>query len=255
MKKYSIYISGYGAEVSIGTLTPEQVEILNNEISKGTTMTTIVWEEMLGKSSYELDDLYHNWGCGDVFSVVVEDENKQVIFECTEKQLYTDSNLFEFQDKYIDSTEPMVMSVSGEKGVFFESIIECDNFDLDKLKISIDSEVGIPNYFYGDMISKICYDGEELYNIGGSTDGKYFEAGTNLEIAEKEKNSQVMKCESYLLYLSQNLERISQFIHKNDIDDESVLQSTEKISNSIDDLLNQLENLGFNVSEIHSSVN
>lgn len=253
MKKYTIYISGYGAEVSIGTLTNEQIETIKQAVNNDITLTTIVWEEMLGKSSYELDDVYHNWGCGDVFSIKVVDENLVDIFECTEELLYSDTNLFEYRDKFFDSENPMIMSVSGEKGVFFESTIECDNFDPNKLKITIDSEVGITNYYYGDMISKICYDGEELDNIGGSTDGKYFEAGTNLEIAEKQEKSQVMKCESYLLYLSQNLETISKFVDKNSIDDESVLESTKKVSASIDDLITTLENLGFDVSKIHAS--
>lgn len=254
MKKYSILISGYGAEVSIGTLTNEQVDIINQQVANGNTLTTIVWEEMLGKSSYELDDVYHNWGCGDVFNILVQDETKQVIFECTEELLYTDSTLFEYRDKYVDSETPMIMSVGGEKGVFFESVIECDNFDLDKLKVTIDSEVGIPNYFYGDMISQISYDGVELDNIGGSTDGKYFEAGTNLEVAQRQPNSQVMKCESYLLYLSQNLDRISKFVEKNEVDDETVLQATEKISESIDDLISELEKLGLPVNEIHQPI-
>jgi hypothetical protein len=30
------------------------------------------------------------------------------------------------------------------------------------------------------MVSKVLYNGEELDNIGGSTDGKYFEVGSNI---------------------------------------------------------------------------
>jgi len=30
------------------------------------------------------------------------------------------------------------------------------------------------------MLSKVLYNGEELDNVGGSTDGKYFEVGTNI---------------------------------------------------------------------------
>lgn len=65
------------------------------------------------------------------------------------------------------------------KVLFFESEFYCEEFDSNKLKIIVDNEVGISSYFYGDMISKIFYDGEELENIGGPTDGKYFEVSCN----------------------------------------------------------------------------
>jgi hypothetical protein len=103
-----------------------------------------------------------------------------VVYEFTDELLYTECELFEYVDKFVSSKDPMVLSVSGEKGVFFESSFECDEFDLSQLKLVIDTEVGISEYFYGDMVSKVLYNGEELDNIGGSTDGKYFEVGSNI---------------------------------------------------------------------------
>lgn len=253
MKKYTLVISGYGAEVTIGTLTPTEVDIIKSEVAKETTLTTIVWEEMLNKSFYDMDDIYHNWGCGDVFHISVFDEENNVVFECNEEMVHSESEIFQFQDKFIDSDEPMIMSVSGEKGVFFETTLELEQFDISKLKIMIDSEVGIPNYYYGDMISKIFYDGEELDNIGGSTDGKFFESGTNIEFETKLQTSQVLSCGSYLQYLSKNLDELSKFCEQHQLATDSTNLAAEKIANSIDELISELEKLGFTIDEIYKT--
>ena len=180
MKKYNITIWGYGAEVTIGSLSNEQVHLIKSKISDDYTLQDIILGEELGVGFYELDDIYHNWGVGDKFNVSITDERGEVVYEFTDELLYTECELFEYVDKFVSSKDPMVVSVSGEKGVFFESSFECDEFDLSQLKLVIDTEVGINEYFYGDMVSKVLYNGEELDNIGGSTDGKYFEVGSNI---------------------------------------------------------------------------
>lgn len=182
MAKYNISISGYGAEITIGTLSEQEIQIIKeNNLEK--SLSEIISDENLGKSWYDLDDKYHNYGVGDVFTIIVEDENQEVIYNFNEDILHSDTGIFEYNDKSVDTKEPVIMCISGEKGVFFESFIEIDEFfDLSKLKIQVDEEVGINNFCYGMMISKVFYDGEELDNWGGSTDGKYFDVYTNLNL-------------------------------------------------------------------------
>ena len=180
MKKYNIAIWGYGAEVTIGSLSNEQVDLIKSKISDDYTLQDIILDELLGVSFYELDDIYHNWGVGDKFNVSISDERGEIVYEFTDELLYTECDLFEYVDRFVSSGDPMIVSVSGEKGVFFESSFECDEFDLGKLKLIIDTEVGIGEYFFGDMLSKVLYNEEELDNVGGLTDGKYFEVGTNI---------------------------------------------------------------------------
>lgn len=181
MKKFTISIWGYGAEVTIGTLSEQDISIINSELSKESTLQDIVLDEKLGKSFYDIDDIYHNWGVGDKFVLSVTDESGHEVFQISDEELYSDEvDNFEFVDRYQTSTDPLLICVSGEKGSFFESVIECQQFDSSKLKLIVDQEVGITSYFYGDMISKVIYDGEELDNIGGSTDGKYFDVSSNI---------------------------------------------------------------------------
>jgi hypothetical protein len=179
---YKISISGYGAEITIGSLDERQTKIIKESyIDK--SLSEIISDEDLEKSWYDLDDKYHNYGVGDVFTITIEDEKSEVIYSFNEDILNNDTEIFEYNDKFIDTKDPVIMCISGEKGVFFESSLELDEFfDLAKLKINIDEEVGINNFCYGMMISKIFYDGEELDNWGGSTDGKYFDVYTNLDL-------------------------------------------------------------------------
>jgi hypothetical protein len=72
------------------------------------------------------------------------------------------------------------MCASFEKGGFFEGDIEIeDDFDITKLKINIDEEIGIEEYYFGDIVSSVYYDDEEVDNYGGSTNGKSFDVTKN----------------------------------------------------------------------------
>jgi hypothetical protein len=182
MNKYFITISGYGAEVTIGNLSDQQLDIIREKNIENKPLSEIIWDEDLEKSWYEFDNLYHNYGVGDVFTISIEDSDRKEIYSFNEDILYSDTGILEYVDKFIDTEEPVVMSISGEKGVFFETNFEIDEFfDLNKFKIFVDEEVGINSFCYGTMISKITYDGEELDNWGGSTNGKYFDVYTNVK--------------------------------------------------------------------------
>ena len=72
------------------------------------------------------------------------------------------------------------MNASGEKGTFFDSVIEDEEFDLSKLKIILMGEIGTNDFYIDDMVSKVLYNGDELENLGRSTDNKSFDSYINV---------------------------------------------------------------------------
>ena len=59
MKKYTVSIQGYGHEITIGSVTDEQKEILNNEEKE---LIDIVNEDLDDYGGYhEIDNQYHRW--------------------------------------------------------------------------------------------------------------------------------------------------------------------------------------------------
>jgi hypothetical protein len=63
--------------------------------------------------------------------------------------------------------EVVFIGSSNEKGTFFEGEIELTApFDIEKLELYYDEVDG------EDMVNCVYYDGEEIENYGGSTDGK-----------------------------------------------------------------------------------
>ncbi len=182
MAKFTIDISGYGGELTIGRLTEEQTENIKN--FEGESLNDIIFDdEALGGYWSEIDDVYHNFNATDVFTLTITDENGEEIHRFTEEDImYVDDSPIEveFEDKYSEIEEPCLVCFSGEKGSFFEAELDLDEFDLSKLKIVIHEDCGLENcYTVGNMIGKVIYDGEELDNYGGNTDGKYFEVATN----------------------------------------------------------------------------
>ena len=88
--------------------------------------------------------------------------------------------LVDYECIEVDESKDLLMCASFEKGGFFEGDIETeDDFDITKLKIKIEGEVGIDEYYFGDIVSGVYYDDEEVENYGGSTDGKSFDVTKN----------------------------------------------------------------------------
>jgi hypothetical protein len=182
MKKYNIIIQGYGAEVTIGSVDEEQKEILNNTDKE---LWEIASQDLEDYGSwYEIDDQYHRCGASGPFTIIVQDENGDVLYEIDSDNLHEfdtdDFELVEYEYVEIDESKDLLMCVSFEKGSFFEGeILTQGDFDITKLKINIEGEVGINEYYFGDIVSDVYYDGEEVDNYGGSTDGKSFDVTKN----------------------------------------------------------------------------
>lgn len=180
--KYTVQIWGYGSEVTIGRVDKEQMEILLEDTGK--ELTDKVYE--LDTPHYEIDDQLHCWGCGiDDATIIVKDENEVEVLN-TENGIgmQDDLELYYFKYTELDHDSPLLMTISGEKGSFFEGSFECDEFDINKFKLIIQEEVGINDYYVGDIINGVSYDGEELDNFGGDTTGKSFDVVINFDLSD-----------------------------------------------------------------------
>jgi len=182
MKKYKVSIYGYGAEVTIGSVDEEQKAIINNPDKELWQIVTNDLEDYGGW--YEVDDQYHRWGAGGTFTVLIQDENGDTLYEIDSENLHEfdtdDFQLVNYECIEVDESNDLLMCASFEKGSFFEGDIELEgDFDITKLKINIDEEIGIEEYYFGDIISGVYYDDEEVDNYGGSTNGKSFDVTKN----------------------------------------------------------------------------
>lgn len=180
--KYTVQIWGYGSEVTIGRVDKEQMELLLED--NGEELTDKVFS--LDTPHHEIDDQLHCWGCGiDDATVIVKDEDGlEVLNTESGVGMHDDLELYNFIYTEVGHNLPLLMTISGEKGTFFEGEFECDEFDVDKLKLIIQEEVGINDYYVGDIISGVSYDGEELDNWGGDTSGKSFDVVINFDLSD-----------------------------------------------------------------------
>lgn len=180
MKKYTIDIDGYGCEMTIGRLSDEQSKFISG--SNAEDLYDIIYEDELGGHWAEIDDVYHNFNVGESGLITVTDESNNTVYQIEVDDLYGEDNI-ECEDKYFTQEEGVnyLVCCSHEKGNFFSGKIELEgDFDPSKLKIHIHEDVGLDKcYVYGNMISKITYDGEEIDNWGGDTMGKSFDVKVN----------------------------------------------------------------------------
>lgn len=181
MKNYTVSIEGYGHEITIGSVTEEQKVILNNEEKE---LVDIVNEDLDDYGGHhEIDNQYHRWGAVDRYTITIEDEDGNVVFKANEEGLFEhdtdDFELVEFIYPEINQELDLLVCVAQEKGSFFMGDFEAEEFDLTKLKITIDSDIEACDYTFSDTVSGVFYDGEEVDNYGGDTRGKDFEVYKN----------------------------------------------------------------------------
>ena len=108
----------------------------------------------------------------DHIAEVIEGENLQDyldgIMEATDWEL----ELVEGDEDMGDQGEHILQFYSSEKGCFFDGVIETvGDFDAKKLKVTITE---YPNG--EDVVTSIEYDGVEIDNNGGDTNGKGYSA-------------------------------------------------------------------------------
>ena len=184
-RTYRISMWGYGGERVMGTTTQEVWDYcMANQVD----LSDIAWnsdaaEEMeLDEdklpfppgSWYECDDMAHVNGVSrDSGTLQIEDENGETVFEkslddcdgCENSpQWCCDDEVWIGMRK---KGEIVFVGSSNEKGTFFEADLELTApFDIEKLELHYDEIDG------EEIVCSVIYDGEDIDNWGGSTDGK-----------------------------------------------------------------------------------
>ena len=184
-RTYKIQMWGYGGEKVMGTVDKEVWDYCNdNQVN----LSDIAWDSDICEeleldadmmpfppgSWYECDDMCHVSGVSkDAGTLQIEDENGDVVFErplddcdgCEDSP-----ELSCFDESWIGSKktgEVVFVGSSNEKGTFFEGEIELTApFDITKLCLIYEEVDG------EDIINCVTYDGQDIDNWGGSTDGK-----------------------------------------------------------------------------------
>lgn len=184
-RTYKIQMWGYGGEKVMGTTTQEVWDYcMTNQVD----LSDIAWDsdaaEEIGLDAdklpfppgswYECDDMGHINGVSrDSGTVQIEDENGETVYEHDLGEFDYDEpcpDLCCDDEVWIGSRskgEIVFVGSSNEKGTFFEGEIELTApFDITKLGMHYDEFDG------EEIVTSVYYDGEEINNWGGSTDGK-----------------------------------------------------------------------------------
>jgi len=197
---YTIQMWGYGGEYVMGTV---ERKIYDYFKQRRLSLSDYAWdsdyadehnipEEMQPfppGSWYECDDMAHVSGVDrNAGTLQICDENGNTVYERSLEDMdgYSDDSpeIGGGDEAWIDSKDPgtvVFIGVSNEKGTFFESEIELTApFDVTKLCISYDDVDG------NEIVSMISYDGDDLDNNGGSTNGKSSDFGFYIAGSQKD---------------------------------------------------------------------
>jgi len=184
-RTYRISMWGYGGEKVMGTVDPA---VWDYCMEHQVDLSDLAWDsdaaENMGLdpdrlpfypgSWYECDSMGHVNGVGrDSGTLQIEDENGETVLEksldefdgCDDSaQLDTDDEVWIGSRK---KGEVVFVGSSNEKGTFFEADLELTApFDIEKLTLHIS------DFDDEEIVHGISYDGEDIDNWGGSTDGK-----------------------------------------------------------------------------------
>lgn len=193
---YKITINGYGGEYTLGRITKPQFEFWSDEVMsilKGyndsedalSEYLNDVWEmnddpaipdaAKMEYNWYEIDDVCHIYG-GNMWSSYINidqvdaESEASIVSESIEDFAKANELEHEWQDwDWPDDEELYLLEgISSEKGTFFETTLQLDKpIDTTKFKFNVQE-----TYNEEDIVVGLEYDGEELDNDGGSTNGK-----------------------------------------------------------------------------------
>lgn len=184
-RTYKITMWGYGGEKVMGTVDPKvwdycmehQINLMDHAWDDSAAEEQGIDPEMLPFPPgqwYECDSMGHTNGVSrDAGTLQIEDENGETVLEKSlgEFDGCDDSpELFCENEVWIGSRkkgEVVFIGSSNEKGTFFEGDIELTApFDITKLGLHYEEFDG------EDIVYSVSYNGEDIDNYGGSTDGK-----------------------------------------------------------------------------------
>lgn len=190
-RTYKVRLWGYGGEYVMGTVDRKIYDYFRQ---RRLDVAEFAWDYDYAEENnipedmrpfepgswHDCDNMGHCWGvdrnCG---TIQVDDENGSTVFEKPLEDVngYDDDSpeLGGGDEVWIDSQPKgtvVFIGVSSEKGTFFEADLELKlPFDPTKLCLSYDEIDG------NEIITSVSYDGEDLCNEGGDTNGKSSEFG------------------------------------------------------------------------------
>jgi hypothetical protein len=185
-RTYKISMWGYGGEKVMGTVPKKSWDYC---MEHRVDLSDIAWnsdaaedmgldEDMLPfppGSWYECDSMAHVNGVSrNAGTVQIEDENGETVYERSLDDITGDAEddpEWDCMDEvWIGSKEAgtvVFVGSSNEKGTFFEGEIELRApFDITRLTLGYEEIDG------EEIVNSVQYDGEDIDNWGGSTDGK-----------------------------------------------------------------------------------
>lgn len=197
---YTIQLWGYGGEYVMGTVDRKIYDYFKN---RRLSVSDFAWdsdyadeheipEEMWPfppGSWYECDDMGHVNGVDrNAGTLQVCNEHGDTVYEISLENIdgYSDGSpeIGGGDEVWIDSKDPgtvVFVGVSNEKGTFFEGDIDLTQpFDSSKLCISYDEIDG------NEIVSMITYDGDDIDNNGGGTNGKSSDFGFYIAGSQKD---------------------------------------------------------------------
>lgn len=192
-RTYKIQLWGYGGEHVMGTVDRKvynyfkQHRLSVPDYAWGGDEFEHVPEDMRPfepGSWHDCDDMGHVWGVDvNAGHLQILDENENIVYERELSDLDgCDVQLSTIEEVWIDEKDPGTVVFYGytsDKGTFFEANIDLKQpFDPEKLLIQIS------DFDSNEIVVGAEYDGEELDNYGGDTNGKgseyaFYVAGSN----------------------------------------------------------------------------
>jgi len=127
----------------------------------GSAYITVTEVDSMDYSANQIQDIIEGENLSDMLSKLEEESNWEI--ELTEMGC---------EDEAPEGTDYIAQFYSSEKGTFFDGVIETTgNFDPKKLKVYT------TEYLNGeDTVTSIEYNGEDVDNAGGDTNGKGYSA-------------------------------------------------------------------------------
>ena len=199
-RTYKISMWGYGGEKTMGTVDRKIYDYFKH---RRLDLSDYAWdsdyadennipEEMQPfppGSWYECDNMAHAHGVSrNAGTLQIEDENGEVIYERSLEDCdggSDDSPEWSCNDEVWIDEKPagtiVFIGNSNEKGTFFEAELPLTMpFDITKLTLNYDEIDG------EELVNGVEYDGEDIDNWGGNTDGKSSDFGFYVAHSQKE---------------------------------------------------------------------
>ncbi len=201
-RTYRVRLWGYGGEHVMGTVDRKVYDYFRKH---RIDLSEFAWDGVYAEENnvpedmqpfypgawHDCDNMGHCWGVDrSAGTIQVDDENENTVYEKSLDDIvgYDEENPepeWSCGDEVWIDSQPagtvVFIGTSSEKGTFFEADLELKMpFDPSKLCLHYDEIDG------NEIITSVSYDGEELNNDGGDTNGKSSDFGFYIAGSQKD---------------------------------------------------------------------